>query len=90
VASAVSHEFELTVPADQGGTQLLSFGMKVAPVSKCVLQRIYLGTLQPGDKIGVQLTAQGAAIKTTADAQRLKLTGRSGLISQRTIIGAFK
>lgn len=76
-------EISLDRPALGDGVVNLTFSMQLTPVSKGAVQRVALGSLLPGDRIGVVLKADSVPVKLTSPGQRLRLTGRSGLNADR-------
>ena len=75
--------FTINTNAEADGVRELKFQMPLAPVSRKTVQRIALGSLLPGDRIGIRLQAGRTPAKTIDSGSRLTLTGRSGLTSSR-------
>ena len=75
--------FNITPGATVDGSRELKFLTPLAPVGRKTVQRIALGTLLPGDRIGIRLLAGKKPAKTIDNGSRLTLTGRSGLTSSR-------
>lgn len=69
------------VYAGSTSTQNISVQMEIAPVSKGVLQRIYLGDLWPSDAIRLTLKAVSATTDTTLSYQKMRLVGGSRITS---------
>lgn len=77
------NEITLDRPALRDGTVTLDFAMSLGPVTRGALQRIAVGTLLPGDRIGVVVKTGNSPVKFTNPGQLLSLTGRSGIFSGR-------